>query len=98
MHEGEVEGAVRMHVTVRGRVHGVGFRHFTQREACALGLAGYVRNRRDGSVEVVAEGDQLSLDRLLVLLQHGPRSAVVEGVTVHRQPAMGAFGSFSVRF
>jgi len=68
---------VRLHVLVRGRVQGVGFRWHVREAARRLGLAGWVRNRPDGTVEVAAEGS----DELLQLLQNelwkGPPGAVV---------------------
>jgi len=88
----------RLRAIVRGRVQGVGFRYFTQREANALGLTGYVRNRWDGSVEVVAEGPRQALERLLARLRVGPRSAYVQGVSVEWQAPTGEFRFFNVRF
>ncbi len=58
------------HVT--GTVQGVGFRAWTRNESLRLGLTGYVRNLPDGSVQVVASGDQTALDQLLALLKSGP--------------------------
>lgn len=69
---------------VTGRVQGVGFRWWTRREAEALGLRGTVRNREDGSVEVVASGDPGALDRLRSALNQGPPGARVEAVTEER--------------
>ncbi|HZE19312.1 MAG TPA: acylphosphatase [Candidatus Angelobacter sp.] len=71
----------RLVALVHGRVQGVGFRYFVLESACALGLAGAVRNGRDGSVRVEAEGPRDRLDRLLVLLREGPPAARVTGVT-----------------
>ncbi|HEY8417821.1 MAG TPA: acylphosphatase [Limnochordales bacterium] len=65
---------------VRGRVQGVGFRAFVQRHGRALGLAGWVRNLPDGSVEVVAQGAPETLALLREYLQEGPRRAVVRQV------------------
>jgi acylphosphatase len=62
---------------MRGVVQGVGFRYFVLREARALGLTGYARNRGDGSVEVVAEGGTAALSELEDRLRVGPPSAVV---------------------
>lgn len=67
---------------VSGRVQGVGFRHWTVRRASALGLTGWVRNRRDGRVEVLAYGDKGALDTLERDLAGGPPAADVAGVDV----------------
>jgi acylphosphatase len=66
---------------VSGLVQGVGYRYFAQRAARRLGLAGYVRNLRDGRVEVYAAGAAAALDQLRMELEHGPRSAQISSVT-----------------
>ena len=68
---------------VSGIVQGVGFRYFTQDEAERLQLAGFVRNLRDGRVEVYAIGSYERLTRLRTLLERGPRGAMVQEVTEH---------------
>jgi len=65
---------------VRGRVQGVGFRYFVARHARQLGLCGYARNRRDGSVEVVAVGGAAALAILASKLRLGPAAAAVESL------------------
>src|SRR5437764_13019956 len=65
---------------VRGRVQGVGFRWFVEREAHTLGIAGWVRNNLDGSVEVLAMGTREQLAGLRSRLQQGPRAARVDNV------------------
>ena len=65
---------------VRGRVQGVGFRWFVEREAHTLGIAGWVRNNADGSVEVLAMGTRDQLAGLRSRLQQGPRAARVDNV------------------
>src|SRR5205085_1503691 len=65
---------------VTGRVQGVGFRWFVEREARALGISGWVRNTDDGAVEVVASGTQDQLSRLRKALAEGPRAARVDDV------------------
>ena len=65
---------------VSGIVQGVGFRYFTQDEAERLHLSGYVRNLRDGRVEVYAIGSQENLARLRNLIERGPRGAMVQHV------------------
>ncbi|MFB3814054.1 MAG: acylphosphatase [Terriglobales bacterium] len=75
---------------VRGRVQGVGFRWFVEREAQELGIAGWVRNNYDGSVEVLATGTREQLARLRQQLQTGPRAARVdEVVESEAQPVAG---------
>jgi acylphosphatase len=65
---------------VRGRVQGVGFRWFVEREARALGISGWVRNNADGAVEVLAMGSGEQLSALKQKLQQGPRAARVDAV------------------
>ena len=65
---------------VSGIVQGVGFRYYTQDEAERLHLSGYVRNLRDGRVEVYAIGSQENLARLRTLVERGPRGAMVQHV------------------
>jgi acylphosphatase len=71
---------MRLHVLVRGRVQGVGFRWFVRETARDLGLAGWVRNRPDGTVEVAAEGNAVTLERLRDELQKGPPGAAVSSL------------------
>ena len=85
-------------VWVIGRVQGVGFRYFTERVAEEIGVAGYVMNRSDGSVEVMAEGERGTLEQLLEHLKQGPSGARVERVEESWGPYTGRFVSFSVRF
>ena len=65
---------------VTGRVQGVGFRWFVEKEARAIGVGGWVRNNDDGSVEVLASGSEEQLARLRKSLQAGPRAARVDEV------------------
>ena len=68
------------HITVTGRVQGVGFRYACCQRALLLGLAGWVRNACDGSVEIYAEGGDDALDALLAWCHDGPPGAHVHGV------------------
>jgi acylphosphatase len=88
---------VRLHAIIEGYVQGVGFRAFAQDLAARAGLTGWVRNRWDSSVEVVAEGEQQILERFLTTLYRGPRSAQVTGVTPEWLDATGEFKGFTVR-
>jgi acylphosphatase len=71
---------MRMHVVVKGRVQGVGFRWFVREAAIGLELAGWVRNRPDGAVEVAADGDDDSVERFRAILREGPANAMVASV------------------
>ncbi len=82
--------------TVTGRVQGVGFRWFVEREARALGLSGWVRNRADGSVEVLAAGTNEQLSRLYDVLKQGPRAARVDDVDVENAAPLSDLGTFRI--
>ncbi len=87
----------RLHARVYGLVQGVGFRHFVWKHARALNLTGWVRNRRDGSVEVVAEGPREALETLLAHLHQGPWGSRVDRVEATWLPATHEFLDFEVR-
>jgi acylphosphatase len=76
---------VLRHVVIRGIVQGVGFRYWTRRNATARGLAGWVRNRRDGSVEAVFAGPPQAVAEMIALCHRGPDAARVS--TVDEKPA-----------
>lgn len=88
----------RLSARVRGRVQGVGFRHFTRRKARDLDLYGWVRNESDGSVRLEAEGPREALQELLDALQRGPSGAEVEDVSAEWGSSTDEFDDFSVRF
>lgn len=90
-------GHERLHALVRGRVQGVSFRFYTVEEARRLGLQGWVRNLRDGDVEVLAEGPRTGLEALLAFLHRGPRAARVAEVRSDWSTAQGDLGPFNVR-
>ncbi|HEX7665078.1 MAG TPA: acylphosphatase [Polyangiaceae bacterium] len=81
---------------VRGRVTGVYFRASAQREAKRLGITGWVRNRNDGSVEIMAEGDEDVIKELVSWSHHGPTAARVDGVDVRWRGYSGEFSGFSI--
>ena len=81
---------------VRGRVQGVGFRWFVEREAHMLGIAGWVRNNHDGSVEVLAQGTRDQLSGLHSRLRAGPRAARVDEVEVSEAKAVAGLSSFRI--
>ena len=82
---------------IAGRVQGVGFRWFTHDAAAREGVHGWVRNLADGSVEVVAEGDEASVDRLEAAARRGPSSARVEQFDVEELPPTGRATGFEIR-
>lgn len=84
------------YAVVAGRVQGVGFRWSARDAASRLGLVGWVRNAADGSVEVLAEGNQDALDLFRAWLDKGPPSARVDSVAVRPRAPTGAFRRFQV--
>ena len=88
----------RLHAVVSGIVQGVNFRYYTSRQAQSLGVTGWVANRWNGTVEVVAEGTRSQLQALLDWLGHGPPSATVTGVQADWEEATGEFRSFNVTY
>lgn len=70
------------HVVITGRVQGVGFRYWVEAEAVSRGLTGWVRNRRDGSVEAVFFGEDSAVGAMLTACKEGPASALVTDVAV----------------
>jgi len=86
----------RAHVVIRGRVQGVFFRAEARERALSLGVAGWIRNNADGSVEAVFEGPEERVESLLRWCGHGPPGAVVEAVETRWEEPAGERG-FSVR-
>jgi acylphosphatase len=87
----------RAHVTVTGRVQGVGFRAFTQDQAHKLGLTGWVLNRADGSVEALIEGPARQVEQMLKLIKGGPPGARVDSLRLTDERYTGEFQDFQVR-
>ena len=83
-------------VRIEGRVQGVGYRVWTQRTARGLDLEGWVRNRRDGSVEAVFQGTPEQVAAMIAACEGGPRGASVSRVEVMAEDG-GAFSGFEVR-
>jgi acylphosphatase len=88
----------RIEAAIYGRVQGVSFRYYTQREAIRLNLTGWVANESDGSVRVVAEGSEDSLKKLINFLHIGSPGAAVDKVNCTWETATNKFDKFSVRW
>ncbi len=88
----DLTGVVRRHVVVQGRVQGVWFRESCRREAAAAGVAGWVRNALDGSVEAVFEGPPAAVERVVSWCRTGPPHARVDAVEVSDEPPVGERG------
>jgi acylphosphatase len=88
----------QLHVVVSGSVQGVFFRGHTRKAAQNLGLMGWVRNLRDGRVEIVAEGEIEKLRELLQWCHQGPRQARVDTIDVTWEKATGKFDRFEIRY
>jgi acylphosphatase len=85
-----------VHLRIEGRVQGVGYRAFVEMRAAALGLNGWVRNRRDGSVEAVVQGPPATVDDMLDACRKGPPGSRVDRVEIIGE-GVGAFDGFEVR-
>jgi len=82
---------VRLRIT--GRVQGVGYRAWVMRRAQAMGLTGWVRNRLDGSVELLAGGEPAAIARLVAACRTGPRGARVDAIAEQTEPDGGPLPS-----
>ncbi len=86
------------HVYVSGYVQGVGFRYSAVRKANNLGVCGWVRNLRDGRVELHIEGDEADVNEMVEWCSHGPRGATVSDVETETCSPSGHYLNFDVRF
>jgi acylphosphatase len=89
-----VSDTVRYRVVIRGYVQGVWFRESCRRHALDLGLAGWVRNRTDGTVEAVFEGPESDVARAVAWCRVGPPAAEVAGIDVTAEEPTGSPGFF----
>jgi acylphosphatase len=89
---------VRAHLRITGRVQGVWYRGSMQAEAERLGVAGWVRNARDGTVEAETEGEREAVEALIAWSRHGPRGARVTNVDVQWIAPTGERAEFAIRY
>ena len=87
----------RIHAAIHGRVQGVGFRYFVTEIASTHHITGWTRNRWNGTVEVVGEGEKQNLEQFLDALRRGPRASNVSKVDFEWLDANGEFESFRVK-
>ena len=88
---------IRAHLVIEGRVQEVGYRANTRRMANKLNLRGWVRNLRNGDVELLVEGPEVEVQKLIVWCHRGPTSAYVSNVKVEKSEASGEFDSFTTK-
>lgn len=88
---------IRYHLIIKGRVQGVGYRMSAYDAANNLGITGWVRNRHDGSVEVVTESDKTTLEQFVLWAKKGPDYAEVSEVISEELTATGEFTKFNIR-
>lgn len=86
----------RIHVIISGKVQGVWYRDWTRQNAVELGVRGWVRNRDDGAVEAVLEGDPSAVEELISRMHEGPELAQVTGVLAEPEMPSGEFSDFEV--
>lgn len=89
---------VRAHLIISGYVQGIFFRAHTQEKAEMLGVKGWVKNRHDGDVEAVFEGEKGKVEEIIRWCHKGPAGARVSSVTVDREDYKGEFKDFSISY
>jgi acylphosphatase len=90
-----MSASITRRLTVRGLVQGVGYRNYIEYKAGELGVSGWVRNRRDGTVEAVVQGAPAAVESIIECAQRGPRAARVTAVEVSE--ADGCYTAFAVK-
>lgn len=96
MADNVVNELVRVHIWVRGRVQGVGFRSYVAYQAGKIGIFGWVRNVADDTVEIIAEGAPGPLNHFAYMVEMGPRAARVDECRVEHEHPTGEFPDFIV--
>ncbi|HEY3128617.1 MAG TPA: acylphosphatase [Acidobacteriota bacterium] len=86
----------RKRLLLSGRVQGVGFRYFAYRLARELGLRGWVRNLRDGNVEIEVQGEEELLDQFLMEIKSGPQLAIVEDISINSFEDLENYEGFNI--
>jgi len=86
----------KVKIVISGRVQGVFFRAFVQKEAISREVKGYAKNRKDGKLEIVLEGNNPAVDEVIELCKNGPDAAVIEGFDLEEQEYLKEFDEFSI--
>ncbi len=86
-----------VHLKIKGRVQGVSFRYYTRKKATKLDIVGFVENKNDGSVLVVAQGEKENLKEFINWCKEGPEMAKVEEVGIKWKNLGKEFGQFMIR-
>lgn len=88
----------RVHIFVSGLVQGVNFRYYTREMAKKLGVLGWVKNLRDGRVEVMMEGEEEKVQKMIDWLKKGPPLARVENLEIEFQDFQNEFSDFDIKY
>ena len=88
----------RVHIIIKGDVQGVLFRAHTRKVAAELGINGYVKNLPDRNVEVIAEGNEKALEKLIEFCKPGPAGADVKDIEIKFEKPKNEFDSFEIRY
>lgn len=89
---------VRVHVIVHGKVQGVCYRIETQRTAKRIGVTGWVKNREDGTVEAIFEGEKEQVNQAIEWCRNGPALSVVSNLEIEWESFVGEFGDFEITY
>ncbi len=87
----------RVHIWIKGRVQGVGFRSHVEYNALQIGVLGWVRNLGNDTVETVAEGTKFQIDEFVQMVKQGPRAARVDEARVEYEETTGMLEGFTVK-
>ena len=87
----------RVHLTIKGNVQGVSFRYYTTQQARTLNITGWIKNKSDGTVEIMAEGEQEKLEAFVEWCWHGPPYAKVDKLDADWKGPKSEFDSFEMR-
>ena len=91
-----IETKPSVYITIKGKVQGVSFRYFTLKQAQVLNIVGWVRNKPNGTVEAVAQGDKINLELFIKILQRGPSFSRVDDVTLNWEHAENDYTDFAI--